>query len=194
MDQEILQLTAGEGKDLRRNLDFYPTPPEATKALCEFLQSRRILNKGAFVWECASGQGVMSEVLESEGYAVYSSDIQTGTDFLQSVPSEDVDAIITNPPFMIADKFIEKAVSEYGIVAFLLKTQYWHSKKRADLFRKYTPAFVLPLTWRPDFRFDLHALEGIKGSPTMDVCWNVWMRGNVSGTQYIPIEKPKKND
>ena len=192
MKQTDLQLTGGEGKDDRRKLDFYPTPPEATKALCDFLQKENLLRKGSFVWECASGEGIMSQVLESEGYTVYSSDIQSGTDFLQSIPSEDVDAIITNPPFMIADEFIKKAVSEYGVVAFLLKSQYWHSKKRLELFEKHQPAYILPLTWRPDFRFDIHEKEGVKGSPTMDVCWNVWLRGNISGTHYLPLQKPKK--
>lgn len=38
MNQLDLQLTAGNNKDNRRDLDFYPTPPEATIALMNFLQ------------------------------------------------------------------------------------------------------------------------------------------------------------
>ena len=39
-------------------------------------------------------------------------------------------------------------------------------KKRIDLFNSNPPAFVLPLSWRPDF--------GGGGAPTMDVLWTVW--------------------
>ena len=37
------------------------------------------------------------------------------------------------------------------VIALLLKSQYWHSQKRVALFEKYPPAYVMALTWRPDF-------------------------------------------
>ena len=38
MRQIDLQLTAGNNKGNRRELDFYPTPPEVTIALMDFLK------------------------------------------------------------------------------------------------------------------------------------------------------------
>lgn len=55
---------------------------------------------------------------------------------------------------------------------------------RWNLFMQHPPAYVLPLTWRPDF------LNGTKGgSPTMECLWTVWISGNTSA-QYIPLLKP----
>jgi hypothetical protein len=50
----------------------------------------------------------------------------------------------------------------------LLKSQYWHAAKRHQLFNTHTPAYILPLTWRPDFMFGERG-----GAPTMDVLWTV---------------------
>jgi hypothetical protein len=130
----------------------------------------------------------MSEVLKSEGYSVYSSDIRyTGygdeqCDFLQKYLN--VDAIITNPPFKFSEIFIRHAVVQAPIVAMLLKSQYWHAKKRASLFKDYPPAWILPLTWRPDFMFGKRG-----GSPTMECLWTVWMKGQFD-TRYSLLHKP----
>jgi hypothetical protein len=68
---------------------------------------------------------------------------------------------------------------------FLLKSQYWHSKRREKLFQRIRPAQVFPLTWRPDFHF------GAKGSaPTMEVLWTVWRSPYRSKfTKYEPLSK-----
>ena len=87
----------------REKDDFYPTPPQATQSL---------LDRQKFegnIWECACGNGAMSEVLIKNGYNVYSSDLinrgygETGIDFLQS--TKQVDNIVTNPPFNLATEF-----------------------------------------------------------------------------------------
>ncbi len=49
MKQETLQLTAGNNRGDRRELDFYPTPENVTVALMDFLN----LPKDWAVWECA---------------------------------------------------------------------------------------------------------------------------------------------
>ena len=177
MKQETLQLTTGGLKENRRELDFYPTPKDVTIALMEFLKL-----KPCNVWEPACGNLAMSNVIESYGHNVRSTDIQTGNDYL--ITEGFADAIITNPPFALSQKFIEKALKEADIVAMLLKCQYWHAKKRYDLFRNNPPAYVLPLTWRPDF------MDGEKGgSPTMEVHWTVWMKDD-HVTKYVPLCKP----
>lgn len=73
----------------------------------------------------------------------------------------------------------------------LLKSQYWHAKSRYKLFQDYTPSWVLPLTWRPDF-LEHERLEGEKkGAPTMDVAWSVWISSTVKlDTRYKPLLKP----
>ncbi len=99
------------------------------------------------------------------------------------------DAIITNPPFSQSIEFIKKALKEAPIVAMLLKSQYWHAKNRYEFFMNNKPAYVLPLTWRPDFLEHERKSGEKKGAPTMEVFWTVWIK-DLHNTQYIPLLKP----
>ena len=169
----------------KRNVsDFYPTPPEATQALLNFLR----IPEGTKVWEPACGEGHMVEVMEQNRLEVIGTDIQTGTDFLQADPPDGVEWIITNPPFSLAEQFIRKSAEHYVPFAMLLKSQYWHAARRVALFSQITPAYVLPLTWRPDFLFKTRG----KGSPLMDVIWCVWKPG-AKRTEFLPLQKPNDN-
>lgn len=208
MKQEDLQLTGGGKKENRRELDFYPTPSEVTIALMNFLITNNILptSKETVIWEPACGNGAMANIISSYGYLVMSSDIaketdingiqfpagNSSTDFLDDniktrINCEGITAIITNPPFNKSEEFIRKALEYSPIVCMLLKSQYWHAKKRYKLFTEKKPAYVLPLTWRPDFLE--HERKNKKGSPTMEVAWSVWTKNSID-TKYIPLIKP----
>ena len=165
----------------RRNAsDFYPTPPDVTQALLDFLK----IPDGKKIWEPACGEGHMVKVFEGNGYTVRATDLQTGTDFLKT-SENDSDWIITNPPFSQAEHFIRKC-AEYKVpFALLLKSQYWHAARRVALFSEITPAYVLPLTWRPDFLFKTRG----SGSPLMDVIWCVWLPGQTE-TKYAQLIRP----
>ena len=183
-----LTLANGGSKANRRELDFYPTPPKATHAIMAFLNLPI-----SCIWEPACGNGAMSEVIKKYNHDVISSDIRDDTgygtgkiDFLHGItPKKQIDAIITNPPFYLSVEFIIRAISIAPTVAMLLKSQYWHSAKRIDLFNNHPPSFVLPLSWRPDF--------GGGGAPTMDVLWTVWQAG-ISDTKYRILSKPNKGN
>lgn len=191
--EDVLRLTGRGDKDKRRELDFYPTPPDATMALMEYLKlsPRR-------VWEPACGNGAMARVIEEYGHDVVASDLREdsgygkgGVDYLETKLPE-IDAIITNPPFNVSKDFIRKAVGECGLVAMLLKSQYWHAQDRLKLFREFPPAHVLPLTWRPDFLFQERS-PGERAHPTMEVAWTVWIEGDRT-TKYFPLARPKYID
>ena len=174
---EGLNLANSSTGNKRRELDFYPTPAEVTHALMKFLSLEPCL-----IHEPACGDGAMSEVLKQYGHDVMSSDIretgygQGGVDFLLS--DGDYDAIITNPPFKISEEFVRHAIPQARVVAMVLKSQYWHALKRMPLFQEFPPAYVLALTWRPDFRGG-----ELGGSPTMEVLWTVWIEGQTD-TRY----------
>lgn len=166
----------------RRKNDFYPTPRECTQALVDFLKENRLLYQKDVVWECACGDNAITEVLKWNGFRTWATDIQKGQDFMIYEMQEDFDWIITNPPFCMAEDFIKKASSYGRPFAFLLKSQYWHSAKRLALFKDVRPAFVLPLTWRPNFTG--------AGASMLDMIWCVWV-GASQTTFYEPLEKPK---
>lgn len=178
----------------RRESDFYPTPPEVTHALCDWLEFG--IGTSRVAWEPACGDGAMAEVLKARGWSVAASDIrETGygigmRNFLE-VPPNPTDFmgcwIVTNPPFNQAEEFIRHALKFTPNVAMLLKSQFWHAASRAKLFGEHPPAAVLPLTWRPDF------LNGEKGgAPTMECLWTVWrdQMHRTKPTQYQPLMRP----
>jgi hypothetical protein len=76
---------------------------------------------------------------------VHGSDIETGVDFLQQTNTLGADAIITNPPYLLAREFIEHALrlteATTGMVAMLLRTDYDHAATRQHLFSG-CPAFA----------------------------------------------------
>lgn len=183
---KALTLANASTANKRRDLDFYPTPPEATHALMGFLQ----LPWDTLVWEPACGDGTMSRVLAQYVRSTISSDIRDtgfgdgGVDFLQT-KRIGVGAVITNPPFNVSEQFIRHALTQAPVVAMLLKSQYWHAAKRTDLFYEHPPSWVLPLNWRPDF------MGGERGgAPTMEVAWSVWRR-DTPGTHYHILRKPQ---
>jgi predicted RNA methylase len=92
--------------------DFYPTPSWVTNALLEFVDVR-----GKHIWECACGDGQMSEPLKMAGARVLSSDIvdrgYSAFDLLYDFMSFSDpmtlswDGIITNPPYGTRGKLAE---------------------------------------------------------------------------------------
>ena len=165
----------------RSELDFYPTPPEATFALLDFLD----IPKGNTIWEPACCELDMARAMQSRGYNVIATDIIHGQDFLTE-PLHECDWIITNPPFSVSDKFIRRCAEHGKPFALLLKSQYWHAKKRYDLFDKIRPSFICPLTWRPDFQFKQHKE---RRSPLMDVQWCIWLPPYNQNAVFCPLNK-----
>lgn len=170
----------------RKPSDFYPTPPAATVALLRRLG----LPLGALIGEPACGRGDIAMAAKAEGYEVVASDLRHtgygmgGYDYLNGEDRLDgsmgwlvewglLDAIITNPPFALAEAFIRKATQQAPLVAMLLKSNYWHAASRAKLKRECPPTAQYEVTWRLAF------LEAERGkSPLMDCTWWVWKAGD----------------
>lgn len=175
-------IIGGDPNKKRNAMDFYPTPREVTVALLDDLS----LSKDVKIWEPACGQNHMVDVIREYGYDVIGTDIQDGVDFLTADLPEGVSFIMTNPPFSLSEKFIERCIEHEVSFALLLKSQYWHAKKRTKLFRDYTPDLILPLTWRPDFTG--------QGSSLLDMMWCVWWHHRPHKyAQYRPLDKPTED-
>lgn len=174
--------------------DFYPTPPEVTQALLR--RYPRLAEE--WIWEPAAGDFAMAAELEAIGAEVSATDINPRSprvgrhDFLDSrTISTPFTAIITNPPFNLAAKFIERAhflarnSPSLSFVALVLKSTYWHAASRTTLFRNWPPTAIHPLTWRPDFMG--------RGAPTMEISWAVWDLENPLAhfTSYEPMSRPQ---
>lgn len=160
----------------RENDDFYATDPKAVEELLSLEKfSKEII-------EPACGQGHISKVLVSHGFNVRSSDLVdrgygvSGIDFLASdMENEDAD-IVTNPPYKLAQEFVEKAMSVIAPghkVAMFLKLTFLETAKRRELFKKYPPKTVYVASQR--------IACWPNGKPTAQsmVCyaWFVWEKG-----------------
>lgn len=157
----------------REKDDFYPTPPEPTRALLA-AELPRLREFGA-VWEPAAGDGAMAREIKAVGLEVFKSDlvdrgcgaeIRSFYDFT-APPSA---AIVTNPPFCECNtgKWVRHALETCGVeyMALLLPLNWPGAESRSALWAKHTPARVHLMRWRIDFTG--------KGAPPMLNAWFVW--------------------
>lgn len=165
---------------VREENDFYATNPHALEIFMNDLRNIGLNNK---VWECSCGKGHLSEVLKNEGYKIVSSDLidrgygTGGIDFLQCSKQWDGD-ILTNPPFKLAEKFVEKAMElliDGNKLVLFLKVQFLESKSRKELFKKYPPKYVYINSERQqcckDAEFDKYT------ATTQCYRWYIWEKG-----------------
>ena len=170
------------------SLDHFPTPPWATRALCEWLISQGVAPAMLNCWEPACAEGHMSRALAEYFGRVYASDVHAYgdndiADFLCPDPIvRHADWIITNPPFRLAQQFAVKADAHAKSgFALLVRTAFLESAERYQtLFRDKAPSDILQFVERvPMFkvRLDRH------GSTATAYCWLVW-RKNMHGAPF----------
>lgn len=180
-------MQGGGDKVNRRGNDFYPTPPDVTRAFLRVeLESivRALTLAGGYVWEpCGRGGAILrelaavrlpvvgSDIVRDCDHGVGELDLLKATEALGQV-------VVTNPPFALAADMIGVLLERLKVpyLALLLKSQFWHADERRALFRRHTPARIWALTWRPDF------LGG--GAPTMDCIWVVWDASHAGPTRF----------
>jgi hypothetical protein len=129
--------------------DTFKTPNYAVDLLVPYIP--KYINH---IWECCAYGRKITNRLEQYKYEVYSSDIRSDkTAFVYPLnfltdrfPEENIDfpprAIITNPPFSLKYKMIDRAI-EYGIpFAFLIPFDM--CQKMVRLFDKYNCQGLVP--------------------------------------------------
>jgi len=160
--------------------DFFPTPAWATYAL---MDNERFDRE---VWECACGDGAMSEVIQDFGNKVNSSDLfdrgygEAGVDFLEAQGKRP--NIITNPPYNSAQGFVEKAaeIVEHKF-ALLLRLAFLEGANRANtIFSKIPPSRV----WVFSERITFYPKNAVKaGSGTTAYAWFIWDKSHSGSTE-----------
>jgi hypothetical protein len=171
--------------------DFYPTPQWATFAL---------IDNETFhgeIWECACGDGAMTNVLERTGNRVWNSDLydrgygEVGHDFLTSLRR--APNIVTNPPFHSAEGFVAKCLDlADDKFALLLRLAFLEGAGRArSVFLRSPPSRVWVFSERITFY-----PKGAKilGSGTTAYAWFVWdkaHRGQTDLRWFKPGYKSK---
>jgi hypothetical protein len=144
----------------------------------------RVENLPHFLWEPAAGRGAIVNVLREAGHAVIASDLVdygfpthfNGRDFLleHKVP-ECCEAIVTNPPFKLAEQFVSHALDLCPRVIMLLRLAFLESERRRGILEDRGLARVhvfrnrLPMMHRANW-------TGPKASSAVAYGWFIWSR------------------
>jgi len=173
----------------RKPLDLYSTPTWVTLALIPHMPDIES------VWEPACGNGAIIRALKDHGItSVVGTDIAMGPefDFMRQGPLNSpltspsrVD-IITNPPYCMAQAFVERALTLQfgggGRVAMLLSNDFDHAKTRRHLFAD-CPIFAKKVTltrrivwFDPAEENARRKVAGLKplGGPSAIHAWYLW--------------------
>jgi hypothetical protein len=162
----------------RRN-DLYETPECATLAL---MRAEKLPKR---IWEPACGRGAIVSVLRAHSHEVIASDLVGygdptcfyRRDFLleQKLP-KDCECILTNPPFSLAEEFVEHALKlRCPLIIMLLRLAFLESERRSPILDTGTLARIhvfrrrLPMMHRDNW-------QGPKTSNAMAFAWFVWER------------------
>jgi hypothetical protein len=169
-----------------RGDDLYETPAVAVEALL------RAESLPECIWEPACGPGSIVRTLRGAGHRVYATDLvdygcpdsTSGSDFLmERHPSFYIGAIVTNPPYKLANEFVSHALT-LGIpkVMMLLRLNFLESQKRSaildggHLARLHVFRNRLPMMHRDGW-------DGPKASSATAFAWFVWERDHKGPTQ-----------
>jgi len=180
--------STAHGAEERQVRDYYATDPQALFDLFSAVKKDEGNSfwKGNNIWEPACGDGNLSNAMRELGYTVHETDIHDyGTghkvlDFLEyDKPDEWKGNIVTNPPYNIGKKFIEKALESIGEgykAAFLMRIQFLESKGRHEFFKKFPPKFVYVFSSRIRIFKNNDQVKYSGGQP-LCYAWLIWEKG-----------------
>jgi hypothetical protein len=133
-----------------RGHDLYETPPEAVHGLLSHEWASHL--RHAPLWEPCAGRGAILRELRKVNYDIRAEDlcayegadpaIISGIDFLSKTKPRNR-IIVTNPPFMIADKFVRHAMTLAPEAWFLLRWAYAEGTKKADIIDNHLDCILL---------------------------------------------------
>ena len=150
---------------IRRESDFYRTPPEAINAFLDVFE----LSPFPGILEPCAGDGVIIREItkrtkriitaveirqeEKDNLLWSGADWVYISDFLKWKPKLPVETIITNPPYSIAQEIIEHCfeIVPDAEVIMLLRQGFLSSKARKSFWDKYPLTQLYPLAERPSF-------------------------------------------
>jgi hypothetical protein len=161
------------------SLDDFPTPPWATRALCEWLGQNTAHDLGALTCrEPTANRGHMVKPLREYFASVEASDVHDYgagfpvADYLFGPLPERVHWTIKNPPFRLAEQFIERALESSDCAAVIVRAAFLEGKGRFErLFAKNPPSHVLQFTERVVMHKGKLSPDG---STATAYAWLVW--------------------
>ena len=179
--------------------DFYPTPPEPTRALLH-AEGERMRQIGGPVWEAAAGDGAMAHVLRAGGFDVVCSDLvdrghggEVASFFDYTTGPSGARMMVTNPPYNLVNardgraRWLWHALDVVGLdyVALLLNWNWPGAAGLAGFWHEHPPARVYLMRWKIDFTG--------AGAPPMLSAWFVWDREHRGETVLRMLDRRDAN-
>ena len=183
------KLAGGNPENGRVENDYYATNPKAV----EMLLTNYTFDAATILEPCVGGGHIANAInnffanqrvitgldLVDRGYP--NTIVQ---DFLTWETDRKFEGIITNPPFSLAQEFIEKGMellTDDGQMAMFLKIQFLEGAKRKEFFEKYPPKYIYVFrnrmaTWNNGNEIDPNT--GKRWATTMCHAWFIWEKGS----------------
>jgi len=158
-----------------RGADDFQTPPIALSPLIPFLK------KNWTIWECACGKGLLVDELKNRGFSVIGTDIKNGFDFLGWKP-EKFDCVVTNPPYSLKEKFLERCYELDKPFALLLPLTTFEGKKRQKLFKRYGVQVIFL-----DRRINFKIPSGQGSGSWFATAWFTWKLNLPSDLNFVEL-------
>ncbi len=179
----------------REKDEFYPTPPEPTRALLAAELNR--LRDFDVIWEPSCGDGAMLREMRTLGLITFGSDlvnrgchatIKSFYDFTPECVPPGV-AIVTNPPFDQCGwgngkaRWLYHALDTLDVeyMALLLNWSWPGAGGLGPFWHKHPPARVYLMRWKIDFTG--------QGAPPMLNAWFVWDKKRVGETALRMLDR-----
>ena len=178
-----------KGYDVNGPHDSCQTPPYALEPLLPYLKS-------SFIWECASGKGVLLQELRKHFLVVVGTDISEGKDFLKfkdwayGFEMQDF-IIVTNPPYSIKYEWLEKCYRIGLPFALLMPVEMIGAAKAQKLFNRHGIEIIF-MSPRVDFYMPNKGYEG--GGAQFPTAWFTWKLNLPNQINFATLNKPKRSE
>ena len=178
--------------------DFYATNPTDVELMLKSIYRHKISFPGNKFLEPSVGQGHIVEACKSSSYMPLNQDWTTVDivdrgytlsqqgDFLYIPINDRFDGIIQNPPYSLAQQFIERSMTllnDDGLCIAFLKLQFLEGSGRREFFTKYQPKYIYvhrnrANPWRNGE--SVNPTTGKDWSATICFAWFVWQKDSTS--------------
>jgi hypothetical protein len=158
--------------------DACQTPRYALDPLMPYIEKQWV------VWECASGEGLISDEFLRLGFNVIATDILCGRNFFEYEP-EYWYCIITNPPYSIKYKWLERCYQLDRPFALLMPIETLGAAKAQKLFKLHGMELIV-LNKRVNFKMPSKGWTGIGAQ--FPVGWFTWQLNIGRDITYAEIE------
>lgn len=155
------------------NTEYY-TPDNALDRLL------KVIPKDSVIWEPCYGDGHIVRFFEKNGYKVISSDIKKGQDFLVYEPQEPYDIIVTNPPYKLSNKILQRCYSLNKPFLLLMPFNVLQGVQRVLMFKHYGITLFL-LGERINYIISEQQQSKRKKDKSICPFWSIWIGYKVPG-------------